>query len=261
MTETNLQFNISGFTHRGTKREINQDRILIQDSIYNEGLYSFSNVDPCFCFVADGIGGGPSGELASQFVLEKVRTQIAAEKAGNSDEIRDLLQAINDDLLQIGKADPLYLGSGTTLVGLIINNGQFHIINAGDSEAYVLRNKMLLKVTEDQVVDPFKNNSPLLSYFGGKENALSLDFNSILKAVVAGDVIVLTSDGLFKSLDNKQVSAILSSSKAFGEKAKFILQKALEKGADDNLGCILIEAVASHDSDMKDIATDDVSGE
>jgi protein phosphatase len=261
MTETNLQFNIAGFTHRGTEREINQDRILIQDSIYNEGLYSFSNVDTCFCFVADGIGGGPSGELASQFVLEKVRTRIAVEKTGNSAEIRDLLEAINGDLLQFGKADPLYLGSGTTLVGLIISNDQFHIINAGDSEVYVSRDKMLLKVSEDQVVDPFKSDSPLLSYFGGKENALSLDLNSILKEVVAGDVILLTSDGLFKSLDNKQVSAILSSSRAFGEKAKFILQKALEKGADDNLGCILIEVVALHNSDMKDINTADVPRE
>lgn len=261
MVDMNFQFNIAGFTHRGMERETNQDRILIQDSVYKEGLYSFSNVRTCFCFVADGIGGGPSGELASQFVLEQINTKIGVGKNYSREDLRNIFHAINSDLMELGKANPLYRGSGTTLVGLIMDDNQFHVINAGDSEAYVLRNKTLLKITEDQVLDPLQSNSPLTSYFGGRQDDLRLDFDSILRSVVAGDILLLTSDGLFKSSENKQVSAILSSSKTLENKAKFILQKALESGATDNLGCILIETTQTvQNSYLADSNTDDVSG-
>ena len=35
----------------------------------------------------------------------------------------------------------------------------------------------MIKISEDQVYDPFQKNSPLISYFGGKGNELDLDFD------------------------------------------------------------------------------------
>ena len=75
-----MEFNIAFFTHLGATRTNNQDRILIWDDIYKDGLYSRTNMDSCFCFVADGIGGSKSGDIAAQFVLEQINKRIHKDK-------------------------------------------------------------------------------------------------------------------------------------------------------------------------------------
>ena len=240
-----MRFNISGFTHIGTKREINQDRILIQDSIIKTGIHSFWEVKGCFCFVADGIGGESSGEFAAEFVLKKVSKKISRKNEYTQNELIDIFSSINRELIEFGHSNPDYLGTGTTLVGIIIQNDKFEIINAGDSPAYVFRNNTIIKLTEDQVHDPLLENSPITSYFGGKINELHLNFDTILRTILVGDIIVLASDGLLKSISVKQVKAILSNSKPLNKKSEFILNKALEIGAEDNVSSILIEVTES----------------
>ncbi len=236
-------FNIAGFTHIGTEREFNQDRILIQDIVSKDGLYSFEGLEHCFCFVADGIGGGPAGDLAAQFVLENINQRIPCGHLSTVDELGKILGEINMELLAMGKATPEYFGAGSTLVGLIIVDGQFRVINAGDSQVYMFRNSSLIKITEDQVFDPYQENSPLISYFGGRHNQLHLDFDTVLRGIQPDDIFLLSSDGMFKSLDVNQIKAVLSNSKPLAQKVKFLMEKSINAGAEDNLSCILIEIV------------------
>jgi protein phosphatase len=238
-----MRFNISGFTDLGTKREINQDRILIQDSIYSEGLHYHPDLDNCFCFVADGIGGGRAGDFAAEFVLGGIRKKINSHEEYSQENLSQIFSLINSDLIDITISKPKFTGAGTTLVGLMIRQENFQVINAGDSQAYMLRNKNLIKLTEDQVFDPFQENSPLTSYFGGKQSELIVDFDTVLRDIYIGDLFLLSSDGLFKSLDARQIKAILANSKPVNEKASFLLHKSLEIGSEDNLSCILIEVI------------------
>lgn len=238
-----MKFNIALFTHLGTERLINQDRILVQNSIFKDGVHSFANVEDCFCFLADGIGGGPSGELASEFVLEEIKNRTNISEELSTQRLSDILKSINADLIKLGQNNPAYRGAGTTLVGLIIKDGNFLLINAGDSETWAFRKDVFFKITEDQVLDAFENNSPITSYFGGKEDALKLDFNTTLRTIQLNDIHLVASDGLFKSISQNQVKAILSNTKPLSEKADFMLQKSLQRGAEDNISCILIEVV------------------
>lgn len=238
-----MKFNIALFTHLGTQRPINQDRILVQNSIFKDGLHSFVSEENCFCFLADGIGGGPSGELASEFVLEEIKNRTNISEDLWTQRLADILESINADLIKRGENNPEYRGAGTTLVGLIIKDGNFLLINAGDSETWAFRKDVFFKITEDQVLDSFENNSPITSYFGGKEDALKLDFNTTLRTIQPNDTYLVASDGLFKSLSQNQVKAILSTTKPLSEKANFMLQKSLQKGAEDNISCILIEVI------------------
>jgi len=238
-----VKYNIAAFTHIGTQREINQDRILVQDTLLEEGYHYVEDAQNCFCFLADGIGGGPSGEFAAQFVLEQVRKRISPVEKNTKEELSDTLSSINNELITFGCENPKYRGTGTTLVGIIINDDEFHVINAGDSPAYVFRNNSMIKITEDQVFDPYEENSPITSYFGGKNNELHLDFDTVLRDILAGDILLFASDGLLKSLSIKQIKVILSNSKPLNEKSEFILRKALEIGSEDNISCIFIEVV------------------
>ena len=279
-----MKFNVSGFTNIGTQRELNQDRILIQDTVSADGADYVQEIEDCFCFVADGIGGGPAGDYAAQFVLEQIALRISPDTKYSNDELLNIFLSINMSLLQkqcrsivqyyimchsqylyiiyslrnvvscvsargsyelieSGKNNIEYLGSGTTLVGIIIHQDSFKVLSAGDSPAYVFRNNSMIKITEDHVLNPFEENSPITSYFGGKNDELQLSFETVLREIKVDDILLLASDGLLKALSIKQVKAILSNSKPVDEKAGFILKKTLDAGAEDNISCILIEII------------------
>ncbi len=237
-----MKFNISAFTNIGTKREVNQDRILVNDKILDDGFYHLEAQTECFCFVADGIGGGVAGEIASQFVLDNMMKQKENFIQLDEEVIEGKLYNINNELIDYAKSKPEYFGTGSTLTGIIIlEDENYMTLNAGDSEMWVLRNNLFFQITEPQVFDESASGSPLLSYFGGKEASLELNLNSSLREVRANDLFVIASDGLFNSLEPKQVKAILSNNQPLKQKSEFLLEKLLAVGANDNVSCILIE--------------------
>jgi len=239
-----MNYNISGFTHIGTKRQINQDRILVNEHILEKDFQHLSNLDSCFCFVADGIGGGLAGEIASQYVLEAVLKLKNSFLQLNEKTIKNELYSINNELIAYSSSKQEYLGTGTTLTGLIVlKDASYMTINAGDSEIWVLRDNLFFQITESQVFDDAEHGSPLISYFGGKKASLELSLNSSLREIRKNDIIVISSDGLLNSLIPKQLKAILSNEKPLKEKLEFILEKSLKVGANDNVSCILVEVL------------------
>ncbi len=239
-----MKFNISSFTHIGTRRQINQDRILVNNRVLDNDFYHLKNQSNCYCFVADGIGGGLAGEVASQFVLDAILQQKENFLQLDETAIEKRLYSINNELIEYTSSKPEYHGTGTTLSGLIVlENETFLTIQAGDSEIWVLRNNLFFQITESQVFDDSDARSPLISYFGGEEARLELSLSSSLREIRTDDLILISSDGLLNALDPKQVKAVLANDQQLPEKAKFILNQALKTGANDNISCILIEVV------------------
>ncbi len=237
-----MKFNISAFTHIGTKRQINQDRILVNNKILNDGFYSLDNQTSCFCFVADGIGGGLAGEIASQFVLDAILKQRESFQKLDEEFIEKELHSINNELITFAGSKPEYLGTGTTLTGLItLEDTSYLTIQAGDSEMWVLRDGLFFQITESQVFDDSEPGSPLISYFGGKEAKLELSLTSSLREIRQHDLIIISSDGLLNAIAPKQLKAILSNTQSLKEKSEFILNQVLKTGANDNISCILVE--------------------
>ncbi len=238
-----MKFDIAAFSHIGTVRTINQDRILIQDRILLDGTHEALQEERCFCFVADGIGGNPAGEVAAQFVLEQLAQWNASQTGITEEQLCAELERINGELIRFGHEHRECYGLSTTLVGFVTHNAGHILVSAGDSPLWLLRQGMFYQLTENQVINPDENNSPLISYFGGTENNLTLQCHHELREICEYDLFVLCSDGLFKALKQKQIKAILASNQPLGEKARFLLEKSLEAGADDNVSCILIQSL------------------
>jgi len=207
----------------------------------SEKQISIKNSENCFCFIADGIGGGPSGDYASQFILQQIADQLSPGIIYADKQLTDTFSSINRLLINSGMKNEALFGCGTTLLGLMMTKSSFKVISAGDSPAYLFRNNAMIKITEDQVLDPLEDNSPITSYFGGKTDELHLNLNTVLKEVRTNDIFLLCSDGLLKALKLKQIKAVLSNARPINVKNRFFLQKALEYGAEDNLSCILIK--------------------
>ncbi len=234
-----MKFSISAFTHIGTVRESNQDNILVNGQLLNEGEVHLTEQENCFCFVADGVGGNKAGDFASHFVLEKLKSVPDF----SSQNVEQLLQGINEQLISESKANEEIKGTATTLTGLIADEKHFQIIHAGDSQMWLMRNDMFFQITKDQVLDESEKNSSITSYFGGHDNYLKLDTEISIHETLIDDVFLICSDGLFKSLNQKIIKSILKADKDIETKAKKILENCLQSGAEDNTSIILIHQI------------------
>lgn len=232
-----VKFDISAFTHVGTVRNTNQDHILVNGQILNEGEVHLIEQDNCNCFVADGVGGNKAGDFASKFILDKLR--LVSDFS--SPYVENILHKFNNDLIAISKSDNDRKGTATTLTGLIIQDNIFKIIHAGDSQLWLLRNDMFFQVTKDQVLDDSEKNSPITNYFGGIESNLRFDNEETIHASMPDDYFLICSDGLFKSLNPKIVKAILKAERDLQTKSKKILENCLKTGAEDNTSVIIIK--------------------
>lgn len=237
-----MKFDISGFTNLGSNRTINEDCIIIQRNVYNSGLYTFTNQNECFCFIADGVGGNPNGKEAADFILTQINSRITSEIIKSKDSLSKYLNQINLDLFTMGEVFPERSGMASTLVGICYSDEIFYVLNAGDSPLWILRDDVFFKVTEDHLLNPNLPNSPITSFFGGKNPELKISFyDNTLRELRKDDIILLCSDGLFKSLEQIQIKKILSNNQSVEEKANFLLNKSLSQGASDNISAIIIK--------------------
>lgn len=235
-----MKYNICGFTHLGTRYDINQDRILVQDSVLSDG-FQHKKTDNLCCFVADGVGGERSGEVAAEFVLQGVAEKLEILKGYNNAQTQKMLEDLNLKLIEHGKKNGCF-GTGCTFIGMMADaDGNFQTISTGDSEIYVLRNNMMFRINEIQVFDEFEENSPITGYFGGRQPMLDLDFTNSLEEILPDDKFVICSDGLFKPLKVREVKKILLNGESLQKQAELILEIALQKGADDNITAIFVE--------------------
>ncbi len=204
-------------------------------NILSSGTLDLAQQDSCFCFVADGVGGNRAGEFAAEFVLRR----IAAINGSSHLELE--LRAINTELVNVAARRNELSGTATTLTGLIARDDDFQIVHVGDSQMWLRRDGAFFKVTTDQVLNEYETNSPLTSYFGGTDNDLKFDTDIFVKDISKGDVFLICSDGLSKSLDTKTVKAILNEKLDLSSQAKKLLTECRTRGAVENISAILIQ--------------------
>ena len=106
-----------GLTDRGTKRENNEDYILVPNVTDELKLF----------IVADGMGGANGGEVASKEATERAENYIKSEFSKISHEredieklIRTAMERANKYIYEKAKAYEQYKGMGTTMIIVII---------------------------------------------------------------------------------------------------------------------------------------------
>lgn len=231
-----MKFNIAGFTHKGTGiYQSNEDNMLLNGQLLNDGELVLLNQDYCNCFVSDGVGGNAGGDFASHFVLNKIKL-LPDDKLST---LNSLLSEINIELLEAASGN--YSQCACTLSGMIINEHVTDFFHIGDSEIWLLRDDMLMKISKDEVVDDDEVSSPLINYFGGGKNNLRPKTDWVKPEIYERDIFLLCSDGLFKALTTKLVKPILVSEKSMEEKILKLKENCLTLGSEDNVTAIIIE--------------------
>lgn len=211
----------------------------------NEDFY-FTDGERGLSIVADGMGGHAAGEVASKITVETIAGQIRPITSlwpfGRRErERKQILQAIrmaNDRVRSAASVDPALAGMGTTVVVLWIRGKHAHVAHVGDSRIYRFRRGGLVQLTRDHSW-PSEDGSMrnVLTRAIGAEQAVEVDYR--LVETLPGDVFVLCSDGLTRTVPDAVIIETLRETKGGEQATHRLIELAKAKGAPDNVTVVL----------------------
>lgn len=235
-----LSFSGVAVSHRGLVRSGNED----------SGL-----VGPTCLLVADGVGGAAAGEVASATAAYVVCALALIEPYG--DPLTMLTRGVRLAQEQVAagvRRNPTRAGMATTLTAVATDGETFALAHLGDSRGYLFRDGRLTRLTSDhtfvqRLVDegnlepaevaahPWRN--VVMRSVNG-DPAEAGDVTSL--RLVAGDRVLLASDGLTDLVTDARVEALLDTHHDDAAAAA-LLNAALSAGGHDNVTCLLATVV------------------
>jgi serine/threonine protein phosphatase PrpC len=238
-----LSFLSAGRSHAGG-RPLNEDRYLDRPEV---GLWA----------VADGMGGHQAGEVASGLVVEALQgvDRFSSGYACLS-QVSEALRTVNRTLMERASAGGDGAVIGATVVALLIHDGHYACVWAGDSRAYLQRAGRLQPVTRDhslvqELVDagtltPAESRTHrranVVTRAVGVTEPLHLEMRHA--AAQPGDRYLLCSDGLTNVVEEAEIEAVLAGGDA-ELAAEALLDLALKRGAKDNVTVVVVHAGAA----------------
>jgi PPM family protein phosphatase len=235
-------------------REKNEDRV----------GYCYTRDSGLFA-LADGMGGHPEGEVASQLALQTLSALFQQEaKPRLADPLRFLHDAIiagHHQLLRYATVRALIDTPRTTLVACVLQGRAAYWAHCGDSRLYLVRGDKLVARTRDhsysELQDTLSQVVPLGERFN--RNVLFTCLGSPGKPVIdtagplmmqPGDRLLLCSDGLWGSVSDTVITEHLVRmpiSDAAPELVELALRTAGAKS--DNVTVLAVEWEAAEDGD------------
>jgi protein phosphatase len=208
--------------------------------------------------VADGMGGMQHGDLASR---SAVRAFLQAYQRKHADEsIADALwRSLQEASSSVAAIQASLAGgdeSGTTLTAAVLHEEHLHWISVGDSGLFLYREgewtqlntphvyarELAARVQAGEMTAEQAANDPqreaLTSYLGGEMGDVDRTVRPF--PLQAGDVVLLASDGLFKTLDFGEMSGAMMGS--LQERCEALIRRTLAKGlpAQDNVTAVAL---------------------
>ena len=199
--------------------------------------------------VADGVGGMDFGEVASATAVKTVSEEFAKAPPGSmlASLLPRLVQQANSAVHDCS-LKPEYQGKrmATTLVACALRHDQAVVCHVGDSRCYLVRNKVARQVTQDHTG---VNEQRKLGLISANEMADSESRHVILRSLgpemfvspdttiltlLAGDVLVLCTDGLHDEMSDRAIAEIVSQNKNIELIVRELVARAVEIDGNDN---------------------------
>jgi serine/threonine protein phosphatase PrpC len=216
-----------------------------QDFVYRGATKYF----PLVMMVADGMGGHAGGSLASRKAVECIAEAMENMKP-EPELLRQAVETANLRILEIARNIPAYNSMGTTIVVAACTENRVILAHVGDSRAYLLHEHVLWQLTTDHSyvqylvekgkmtqeearVSPYRN---MITRALGMEG---LEVDLIEAPLEKGDILLLCSDGLSSYFSNEELQQYLEIPETAEQKARVLLNVALERGGSDNISVAL----------------------
>jgi protein phosphatase len=199
--------------------------------------------------VADGVGGMDLGEVASATAISVMTEEFAKAQSGTMliSLLPRLIQHANAAVHDCTLA-PQYRcrKMATTLVACALRHDQAIVSHVGDSRCYLVRNRKARQITQDHTWVNEQRKMGLISTAEmaesdsrhvlirslGPEMFVSPDTTAV--TLQAGDVLVLSTDGLHDEMSETAIAEIVSQSKDIDEIAGELVARAVDLDGNDN---------------------------
>ena len=233
-----MKYTIATATHVGRVRAGNEDAVYPREDVSTEG--------PVVVAVADGMGGHAAGEVASAIAISSSTSLEEATAIAR-------VEAANAAVVAAAAANIDRAGMGTTLtLAILWPDGRLEIGHVGDSRAYLLRNGRLTQLTIDHTfvreliaqgrlnpeeAETHPRRHMLTRTIGMKDVRVdSLDIH-----LMAGDRVLLCSDGLTGMVSDVRVERILSNTPAATDAVWSLVEAANAAGGQDNTTVAVVD--------------------
>jgi serine/threonine protein phosphatase PrpC len=248
-----MRFSVYQVSRKGG-REKNEDRM----------GYCYTRDAGLFA-LADGMGGHPEGEVASQLSLQTMSALFQRDaKPTLSDPLRFLHDAIiagHHQLLRYATERALIDTPRTTLVACLLQGNSAYWAHCGDSRLYLVRGDKLIARTRDHSYSELQQTLSQVVPMGERfnRNVLFTCLGSPGKPVVdtagplllqSGDRMLLCSDGLWGTVTDAVITEQLANN-TISDAVPELVEQALRNGGpkSDNVTILAVEWESAENGD------------
>ena len=247
-----MRFSVYQISRKGG-REKNEDRM----------GYCYTRDAGLFA-LADGMGGHPEGEVASQLALQTMAALFQRDaKPTLADPLRflhDAIMAAHHQLLRYATEKALMDTPRTTVVACVMQGNAAFWAHCGDSRLYLVRGDKLIARTRDHSYTELQETLSHVVPMGEKfnRNVLFTCLGSPGKPMVdtagpllmhPGDRVMLCSDGLWSALPDSVITAVLAGGPISDSVPELVEQALRQAGPkSDNVTALAVEWESAEDT-------------
>ena len=244
-------------TDQGQRYDHNEDHYALPEA---NATFQFAGPDidsrGSLFIVCDGMGGGQSGEIASEMAANWVMQHYYTEPMQTSpaQHLDEAIHHVNAKIYQLSQQHSQYQGMATTLIALLLVADQYHIRGVGDSRVYRYQEEQLQQLSEDQsevwtlykrgFIDleqmrhhPRKN---IVEQVVGHEPELEIGLSSTDGRAKSGDIYLLCSDGLSDLVDEDEMVKVIANPTSLQQQCDELTAMANQAGGRDNITALLV---------------------
>lgn len=259
------RLDVAAWTTTGMVRGNNEDAV----AIVQAGETGEPGDHWALIALADGMGGTAAGEVAAAITVQAIRRSVLGSpelrevlghspppehnRAAIAESLAAALREANRLVCQASRDEGRH-GMGCTAEAVFVDGRRVVVGHVGDSRVYRLHRGEIRQLTRDQTylnrllelsqitaaearVHPRRGE--LLQAIGGRADVVP---EIVSAPVVAGDWLIVCSDGLTSRLAPSVIRTIVESATSADAAARRLINRANLEGAGDNVSAVVVRA-------------------
>ena len=232
-------------THSGSVRRGNEDAYgatsLIASRVDGEVVSAAVSSQACLVVVADGLGGHPCGELASQLAVDR----LLEAKPTDAPSLVDAVHEANESIVVAMSPDDGSIGMGTTVAAVLVHELGLAVVNVGDSAVFELVDDRLVQLSTDDVPVgrtslPGVPSSIVTQTLGGGRELVAVEPHLYEDDLASPRRLLLCTDGLTNFVPREQIAASLRRHGG-ADAIRVLVALALAAGGPDNVTVMTLD--------------------
>lgn len=218
-----------------------------------------------FC-VADGMGGGCDGALASSIICEEIASSVKKAKCDIRSAVDCALLSANARICQYADKNG-YRKMGSTAVILVFDGndiGKAAVCHVGDSRVYRMRKGGVELLTDDHTLANQilrSNEGQWTESLRGRKSPLSHILTKVVGSVdgvvpewreigvECEDCFLICSDGVHDIIEEHDIAELYASACSLEIFSEGLKREILRRGAPDNFTYVIVEAGGANDGE------------